>query len=224
MNPLLRAGFQIGEALEAHLGMSRAEARAKAIELLRLVGFPSPELQVDRYPHELSGGMRQRVMIAMALALEPKVVIADEPTTALDVTIQAQVLRLLQRLGRERKMGMLLITHDLGVVARMATRVVIMYAGQIVEEADTRRIFSGARHPYTQLLLRAMPRVSAKLDRLQQISGTAPLATAWPAGCRFQSRCPVATAVCRTDVPPLVPTADGGRVRCWHANKGAFVQ
>ena len=174
LNPLFRAGFQIGETLEAHLGLSRTQARTRAIDLMRLVGIPAAERRVDDYPHQLSGGMRQRVMIAMAMACRPKVLVADEPTTALDVTIQAQILTLMRRLRDETAMGILLITHDLGVVAGMADRVVVMYAGMIMEEAKVRDLFAKPNHPYTRLLLKAIPRVRAKAERLHQIAGTTP--------------------------------------------------
>ncbi|MBM3523659.1 MAG: ABC transporter ATP-binding protein, partial [Alphaproteobacteria bacterium] len=190
LNPLFRAGFQIGEALEAHLGISRAEARRRAIALMRDVGIAAPEQRVDAYPHQLSGGMRQRVMIAMAIACEPQLLIADEPTTALDVTIQAQILTLIRTLRATRGMGVLLITHDLGVVAGMADRVVVMYAGQVVEEAPVADLFARPRHPYTRMLLRAVPRVARKLERLATIAGTTPPASRFPAGCRFHPRCP----------------------------------
>jgi oligopeptide/dipeptide ABC transporter ATP-binding protein len=217
LNPLFRAGFQIGETLEAHLGISRAEARARAIALMRAVGIPSPERRVDDYPHQLSGGMRQRVMIATAIACEPALLIADEPTTALDVTIQAQILALIRKLREERGMGVLLITHDLGVVAGMADRVVVMYAGQVVEEARVRELFATPRHPYTRLLLRAVPRVARKLDRLMQIDGAAPPPTSFPPGCRFHPRCPDAIDRCRVETPLLETAADGRSVRCWRA-------
>ena len=171
LNPLFRAGFQIGETLEAHLGLGRSEARKRAIELMRAVGIPSPETRVDDYPHQLSGGMRQRVMIAMAIACQPKLLIADEPTTALDVTIQAQILRLIRSLRDQTGMGVLLITHDLGVIAGMVDRVVVMYAGQVMEEARVKDLFARPRHPYTRLLLKSVPRVGQKLARLHQIKG-----------------------------------------------------
>jgi oligopeptide/dipeptide ABC transporter ATP-binding protein len=219
LNPLLRAGFQIGEALEAHLGIPRREARARAVELMRAVGIPAPERRVDDHPHQLSGGMRQRVMIAMAIACEPRLLIADEPTTALDVTIQAQILALIRSLRESRGMGVLLITHDLGVVAGMADRVVVMYAGLVMEEAPVGELFARPRHPYTRLLLRAVPRVAARLARLVQIDGSTPPPTRLPGGCRFHPRCPDAVERCRLDAPPLVARADGRRVRCWRADE-----
>ncbi len=219
LNPLFRAGFQIGETLEAHLGLSRKDARTRAIELMRAVGIPAPEIRVDDYPHQLSGGMRQRVMIAMAMACRPKVLIADEPTTALDVTIQAQILQLMRRLRDDSGMGILLITHDLGVVAGMADRVVVMYAGMVMEEAPVRSLYAAPRHPYSRLLLKAIPRVREKAARLNQIAGTTPPATRFPAGCRFNPRCPDAVERCRVETPPLETSADGRKVRCWRADE-----
>jgi peptide/nickel transport system ATP-binding protein len=219
LNPLFRAGFQIGEALEAHLGLGRREARRRAIGLMRAVGIPSPELRVDDYPHQLSGGMRQRVMIAMAMACAPQLLIADEPTTALDVTIQAQILALMRKLRDENAMGILLITHDLGVIAGMADRVVVMYAGEVMEEAPVRALFATPRHPYTRLLLKSVPRVALKLPRLHQIAGTTPAPSRFPAGCRFHPRCPDAVDKCREAAPPLETAADGRRVRCWRADE-----
>ena len=219
LNPLFRAGFQIGETLEAHLGLSRTQARERAVELMRAVGIPAPEQRVDDYPHQLSGGMRQRVMIAMAMACSPKVLIADEPTTALDVTIQAQILHLVRRLRDDTGMGVLLITHDLGVVAGMAHRVVVMYAGLVMEEAPVRALFAGALHPYTRLLLKSIPRVGVKAKRLHQIAGTTPPPSRFPSGCRFHPRCPDAIAQCRNELPPLETLDDGRRVRCWRAHE-----
>ena len=219
LNPLFRAGFQIGETLEAHLGLSRAEAHTRAVALMRAVGIPAPEQRVDDYPHQLSGGMRQRVMIAMAMACAPKLLIADEPTTALDVTIQAQILNLVRGLRDDSGMGVLLITHDLGVVAGMANRVVVMYAGLVMEEAPVRALFAAPLHPYTRLLLKSIPRVGAKARRLHQIAGTTPPPSRFPPGCRFHPRCPDATDQCRVQVPPLETLADGRRVRCWRAHE-----
>ena len=222
LNPLFRAGFQIGETLEAHLRIGRAQARERAIELMRAVGIAAPERRVDDYPHQLSGGMRQRVMIAMAIACEPRLLIADEPTTALDVTIQAQILTLIRGLRDAREMGVLLITHDLGVVAGMADRVVVMYAGQVVEEASTVALFGRPRHPYTRLLLRAVPRVTRKLDRLTQIAGSTPPPSRFPQGCRFHPRCPDAVEKCRVTAPPLETDGQGRRVRCWRADESGL--
>ena len=219
LNPLFRAGFQIGETLEAHRGLSRGQARERAVELMRAVGIPAPEQRVDDYPHQLSGGMRQRVMIAMAMACSPKVLIADEPTTALDVTIQAQILHLVRRLRDDTGMGVLLITHDLGVVAGMAHRVVVMYAGLVMEEAPVQALYAAALHPYTRLLLKSIPRVGVKAARLHQIAGTTPPPSRFPEGCRFHPRCPDAIAQCRNELPPLETLADGRRVRCWRAHE-----
>jgi len=216
LNPVLPVGAQVAEAALVHQKLSRADARTRTIELLRLVGIPDPETRVDDYPHQLSGGMRQRVMIAMALICHPQVLIADEPTTALDVTIQAQILDLLGRLRRELNMAVLLITHDLGVVAGSADRVVVMYAGQVVETAATRALFATPQHPYTEGLLASIPRLDQPRERLRSIPGSVPPATAWPSGCRFHPRCPYAWDKCRTEEPPLLETGTAGhRARCW---------
>jgi oligopeptide/dipeptide ABC transporter ATP-binding protein len=218
LNPLLRAGIQIAEVLEVHLGMARAAALTRAVDLMRSVGFPDPERQVRAYPHELSGGMRQRVMIAMAIAAGPRLLIADEPTTALDVTIQAQVLRLIADLSRARGMGTLLITHDLGVIAGMADRVVVMYAGEVVERASKRALFVGPRHPYTRRLMRSVPRVAVKLPQLEQILGSTPPAGRLPAGCRFHPRCADAIAACSAARPALTSGPGDRAVRCLRAD------
>ena len=216
LNPVLTIGHQVAEAALVHQQLSRGDARKRAIDLLRLVGIPDPETRVDDYPHQLSGGMRQRAMIAMALICHPQILIADEPTTALDVTIQAQILDLLGRLQRELAMAVLLITHDLGVVAGSADRVVVMYAGQVVEAATTRALFASPRHPYTEGLLASIPRLDQPRERLHSIPGSVPPATAWPAGCRFHPRCPYAWDKCRSEEPPLLETGDDGHTaRCW---------
>jgi len=216
LNPVLPIGAQVAEAALVHQKLSRADARRRAIDLLRLVGIPDPEARVDDYPHQLSGGMRQRVMIAMALICHPQILIADEPTTALDVTIQAQILDLLGRLRRELHMAVLLITHDLGVVAGSADRVVVMYAGQVVETAPTRALFATPRHPYTEGLLASIPRLDQPRARLRSIPGSVPPATAWPTGCRFHPRCPYAWEKCRTEEPPPLETGTPGHTaRCW---------
>jgi oligopeptide/dipeptide ABC transporter ATP-binding protein len=216
LNPVFTVGDQIAEAAIIHQGMSRKAGRARAIEMLKLVGIPDPEERVDQYPHQLSGGMRQRVMIAMALICHPKVLIADEPTTALDVTIQAQILELLDRLQTELGMGVLLITHDLGVVAGHTDRVVVMYAGEVVETAATTALFDRPTHPYTEGLLAAVPRVDAPRSRLHAIPGQVPAATAWPVGCRFHPRCPYAWDKCVAEHPPLLETGEAGHTaRCW---------
>jgi oligopeptide/dipeptide ABC transporter ATP-binding protein len=222
LNPVFTVGDQIAEAAIVHQHLSRKRARARAIDMLKLVGIPDPAESVDRYPHQLSGGMRQRVMIAMALVCHPKVLIADEPTTALDVTIQGQILELLERLQAELGMAIMLITHDLGVVAGSADRVVVMYAGQVVEQAPTPELFAHPLHPYTEGLLKSVPRLDTPTPRarghLPSIPGQVPAATAWPSGCRFHPRCPFAWDRCRAEEPPLLDA--GGEpgthtVRCW---------
>jgi oligopeptide/dipeptide ABC transporter ATP-binding protein len=215
LNPVFTIGDQIAEAAIIHQQLSRGAARARAIEMLKIVGIPDPEERVDHYPHQLSGGMRQRVMIAMALICHPRVLIADEPTTALDVTIQAQILELLDRLQRELGMAVLLITHDLGVVAGHADRVIVMYAGRVVETAATTALFDRPTHPYTEGLLAAVPRIDAPRSRLHAIPGQVPAATAWPSGCRFRPRCPYAWDKCLEE-PPLLDAGDPEHTaRCW---------
>mgnify|MGYP001259397760 FL=1 len=216
LNPVLSIGDQVAEAAIVHQHLSRGAGRARAIEMLRQVGIPEPEVRVDHYPHQLSGGMRQRVMIAMALICHPQILIADEPTTALDVTIQAQILELLQQLQQQLGMAVLLITHDLGVVAGSADRVLVMYAGQVVETAPTRALFARPGHPYTEGLLASIPRLDRPRERLHSIPGSVPAATAWPPGCRFHPRCPYAWDRCRTEEPPLLDTGTAGQsARCW---------
>jgi peptide/nickel transport system ATP-binding protein len=225
LNPVYTVGEQIVEAVRLHQKKSRRDARERAIEMLRVVGIPSPETRVDAYPHQLSGGMRQRVMIAMALACEPKLLIADEPTTALDVTIQAQVLELLRRLQKVLGMSVVLITHDLGVVAEFADRVVVMYAGRVVEEGAVDEVFRRPRHPYTRGLLRSIPPFGAPAERprrLPTIEGVVPDLRALPVGCRFQERCPDVIDVCHKVEPELLPI-DGEpptrRSRCHRASE-----
>ncbi len=215
LNPVHTIGAQITESLRLHRGLGKREARARAVELLREVGITDPEARAHAYPHQLSGGMRQRVMIAIALSCEPALLIADEPTTALDVTIQAQILELILGLRERRGMAVLLITHDLGVVAEVCDRVVVMYAGQVVEEGPVEAIFRDPRHPYTQGLLGAIPRLGRPVERLAVIPGTTPNATEWPAGCRFHTRCPHAWELCRTTAPAPVETGPGCRAACW---------
>jgi oligopeptide/dipeptide ABC transporter ATP-binding protein len=217
LNPVYRVGEQIVEGLRRHRRMGKAEARERAIEMLRLVKIPSPETRVDSYPHEMSGGMRQRVMIALALACDPKLLIADEPTTALDVTIQAQILDLMRDLQKRLGTAIILITHDLGVIAETADDVVVMYAGQIVERADVATLFADAQHPYTLGLLASIPRLDEDRDRLQTIEGMVPAPDAMPAGCRFAPRCTVAIERCRTQVPPLRELSANHAVACWRA-------
>ncbi|QKV19693.1 ABC transporter ATP-binding protein [Oricola thermophila] len=196
LNPCFTVGFQIGESLRIHLGMNRAERRARTIELLNLVGIPAPEKRLNQFPHQLSGGMSQRVMIAMALACNPKLLIADEPTTALDVTIQAQILDLLVDLQKKNEMGLILITHDMGVVAETAERVQVQYAGQKVEEQEVRELFTDPHHPYTQALLSALPERATRHGRLPSIPGVVPGQGDRPSGCLFSPRCQYATERC----------------------------
>jgi oligopeptide/dipeptide ABC transporter ATP-binding protein len=214
LNPVLRVGEQVAEAIELHQNASHEEARTSAIAAFARVGIPAPEQRVDEYPHQLSGGMRQRVMIAMALACNPKLLIADEPTTALDVTIQAQILELIAKLQRELGMAVLLITHDLGIVAETARRVAVMYAGRVVEEADVLALFERPRHPYTAGLLRSRPRLDVPDARLVPIVGSVPDALHQPSGCAFHPRCPHAEERCRREEPPLVE-AGSHRFACW---------
>ena len=215
LNPVFRVGDQIGSILRLHQGLSKEEAHNASIDLLTQVGIPAPESRVNDYPHQMSGGMRQRVMIAMALACNPKVLIADEPTTALDVTIQAQILDLLRTLQQERGMAILLITHDLGVVAEMADEVAIMYAGKIIERAPVQSLFEEKAHPYTQGLFNSLPNLEALSDRLETIRGQVPAATDFPTGCRFHPRCPKAMQVCRESVPTTCSIGDQHEVSCW---------
>jgi oligopeptide/dipeptide ABC transporter ATP-binding protein len=217
LNPVYTVGFQIAEVLIEHLGMARTAALERAAALMDEVGIPAARQRLSDYPHQLSGGMRQRVMIAMALACRPKLLIADEPTTALDVTIQAQILELIRELRDQRGTAVILITHDMGVIAEMADRVVVMYAGQVVEQAPVEQLFADPRHPYTRLLLRSVPRVQVRPERLLAIEGNIPSPAALPAGCRFHARCPDAIARCRAEAPRL-ERHDGERtVRCWRA-------
>lgn len=217
LNPVYTIGDQISEAIQLHQGLSYKEATDKAIEMLRLVGIPLPERRVKEYPHQLSGGMRQRVMIAMALSCNPKLLIADEPTTALDVTIQAQILELMKKLKKELGMAIMLITHDLGVVAEMCERVVVMYAGKVVEEGDAVSIFKNPLHPYTEGLLKSVPRMDEEVEKLHVIEGVVPNPLHLPPGCRFQPRCPVAVEKCKENQPPLEQVAPGRFVACFLA-------
>jgi len=217
LNPMLTVGDQISETIIRHRGVSSAQARSRATDLLRLVRIPAPEQRIGSYPHELSGGMRQRVMIAIALANNPMLLIADEPTTALDVTIQAQILALIRQLQEESGAAMILITHDLGVVAEVADEVAIMYAGHIVERAPAGAIFDDPQHPYTIGLMGAMPRFGEAKGRLASISGVVPTASDMPAGCRFVTRCPFAIARCATEKPPLLPVGNGHDAACFLA-------
>ena len=217
LNPSYTIGDQIGEAVIRHRGASKREARARAIEMLRRVRIPSPEQRVDDYPHKLSGGMRQRAMIAMALACDPRLLIADEPTTALDVTIQAQILDLLRDLRAEGEASIILITHDLGVVAELVDEVAVMYAGQIVERAPVEVLFSHPQHPYTVGLLGSLPRLDQKRERLAAIDGAVPDMTAPPPGCRFAARCPFVEPACRAGEMPAIALSDTHLTSCRRA-------
>ncbi|MDG9721992.1 ABC transporter ATP-binding protein [Streptomyces sp. DH41] len=213
LNPVLTVGDQLGEMFTVHRGMSRKDARARAVELMDRVRIPAAKERVRQYPHQFSGGMRQRIMIAMAMALEPKLIIADEPTTALDVTVQAQVMELLAELQRELHMGLILITHDLGVVADVADKIAVMYAGRIVETAPVHDIYKAPAHPYTRGLLESNPRLDQKGRELYAIKGLPPNLTRIPPGCAFHPRCPMAQDVCRTDVPPLYDVTESDAER-----------
>jgi len=214
LNPVFTIGDQIMEALLLHQGLDKKKARERAIELLARVKIPSPETRIFAYPHQLSGGMRQRAMIAMALACQPKLLIADEPTTALDVTIQAQVLRLLKEIQREMGMAVMLITHDLGVVSEIADRVAVMYAGRLVEYAPLTKIFNQMRHPYTKGLLGSIPHLKQKHQRLQAIPGQVPNPLELPSGCKFHPRCYLAIEACKKEEPPLLKTDENHFSRC----------
>lgn len=214
LNPVLTVGEQIAEVVRVHTDASHHEAWDRAIEMLALTGMSAPRDRAGEYPHQMSGGMRQRVMIAMALVLRPALLIADEPTTALDVTIQAQILELLQRLQQQLGMAVLLITHDLGVVAEVADRVVVMYGGEVVERATVTELFDAPQHPYTEGLMSAMPRLGQKTERLATIPGVVPPSTAWPSGCRFRDRCSYAWDRCASEHPPLYPAGDHHQSRC----------
>jgi len=225
LNPVQTAGDQIIEGIQLHRAMGKAEARTRALEMLRLVKIPSPETRLDEYPHQLSGGMRQRVMIAMALACDPKILIADEPTTALDVTIQAQILDLLRDLRERTGTAIMLITHDLGVVAETTERVVVMYAGRKVEEAPVEALFEEPLHPYTRGLMRAIPRLDVEADaagtrpRLQEIPGLVPILTRPIVGCAFAPRCEFARDRCRVEPPPIIDVGAGHTVACWEVER-----
>ena len=219
LNPVFDTGYQLAEVLAIHQSVHRHVGRERAVELLQVVGIPDPEKRIDAYPHELSGGMAQRVMIAMALACNPELLIADEPTTALDVTIQAQILDLMRNLQARLGSAIVLITHDLGVVAEMASRVAVMYAGKIVEEADVRTLFNHPMHPYTQGLLASVPVLGQVADELDVIPGTVPNLIDLPPGCRFAPRCRARVQngleICTQEEPGLLPVAPGHKARCW---------
>jgi oligopeptide/dipeptide ABC transporter ATP-binding protein len=215
LNPVYKVGDQISETIMLHQKKNRKEALAEAVNLLNLVGIPEPERRINQYPHELSGGMRQRVMIAIALACHPELLIADEPTTALDVTIQNQILQLMKRLKEKSNMSIMLITHDLGVVAEMADRVVVMYSGQVVEQGDVYTIFENPKHPYTEGLLKSMPSAEKRVGKLYAIDGVVPNPLNLPPGCRFADRCEYATALCHQEMPQIQQINDEEVVRCW---------
>jgi oligopeptide/dipeptide ABC transporter ATP-binding protein len=214
LNPVFTVGDQVAEVARVHAKGSRKDAWRRAVEMLALTGIPSPEERAKQYPHQLSGGMRQRVLIAMALMMSPALVIADEPTTALDVTIQAQILELLVDLQKKFGTSILMITHDLGVIAETASRVIVMYGGEIVEEAEVKTLFAAAHHPYTEGLMNAMPQITDSRARLNVIPGTVPSPTAWPSGCRFRDRCQYSWERCETEHPPLYQISENHTSRC----------
>ncbi|MFC8688403.1 ABC transporter ATP-binding protein [Brevibacillus porteri] len=215
LNPVFTIGDQIGESVRLHTKASKKDARARAIEMLKKVGIPRAEAIVDEYPHQLSGGMRQRVMIAMAMACNPELLIADEPTTALDVTIQAQILDLMRQLNREADTAILLITHDLGVVAEMCHRVVVMYAGNVIEQGDVRTILKNPKHPYTIGLLNSLPKLEGSQERLYSIPGNVPIPGSLTVGCRFAPRCDKVSDQCRSEMPELKVVGENHLSRCW---------
>lgn len=214
LNPVFTCGDQVMEAVILHQKVGRSEARSRALEMFRLVGINDPEQRLDQYPHSLSGGLRQRVMIAMALACSPNLLICDEPTTALDVTIQAQILQLLRQLQDRLGMAIILITHDLGVIAEIADEVAVMYAGKIVEKGDVNDVYHNPQHPYTVGLQAAIPHIGARRERLNQIDGTVPSPLNFPTGCRFNPRCPIADKKCQQEEPPLLHQGTT-QVACW---------
>ena len=215
LNPILKIGIQMTEGIRKHQNCSKKEAEAKAIELMRQVGIPSPEKRLDQYPFEFSGGMRQRIIIATALACDPELIIADEPTTALDVTVQAQILELLKKLTKEKGTSVIMITHDLGVVSELCDTVIVMYTGHIVEQAPVREIFDNPLHPYTQGLLSAIPKITRERNPLSTIEGMVPNPTDKITGCSFWPRCPYATERCKQEEPPLFSAGENRKVRCW---------
>lgn len=215
LNPVFTVGQQISESIMKHQNLSKKVALVKSVELLKLVGIPSPDKRIKQYPYELSGGMRQRVMIAMALACNPEILIADEPTTALDVTIQAQILRLIRDLQTRLGMSVIMITHDLGVVAETCDYVAVMYAGQVVEYSDVVTLFQKPKHPYTIGLMNSLPRHDVEVEKLESIQGNVPNPREMPTACRFAPRCPAATDLCRQEMPELMKDIEGNDVRCW---------
>jgi peptide/nickel transport system ATP-binding protein/oligopeptide transport system ATP-binding protein len=219
LNPVLTIGDQISEAILFHKDVNKKEAKEQSIYMLKKVGIPMPEQRFREYPHQLSGGMRQRVMIAMALSCDPKLLIADEPTTALDVTIQAQILDLLNSLKNQFDMSIMMITHNLGVVAEVADRVAVMYAGKIVEYTDAKNLFGDPQHPYTWGLMNSLPRMDKEVDRLEMIPGVVPSPLEFPEGCKFNPRCPLADKKCIAEDPDIEEVKAGHKVRCWHYKK-----
>jgi peptide/nickel transport system ATP-binding protein/oligopeptide transport system ATP-binding protein len=219
LNPVFRVGYQIAESLMRHRNLDKKEAWQLAVDMLRLTGIPTPEKRVQDFPHQMSGGMRQRVMIAMALACEPQLLIADEPTTALDVTIQAQILDLMMELKAKFDTSIILITHDLAVVAEVADRAVVMYCGRVVEEGPVESLLADPLHPYTEGLLKSIPRLDDERERLYMIEGMVPNLLKLPQGCYFHPRCPYATDTCRTQAPVMVEAGPGRRVCCWRYSK-----
>jgi peptide/nickel transport system ATP-binding protein/oligopeptide transport system ATP-binding protein len=215
LNPVYTVGDQIMEAIILHKKVDKKEARRQAIDMLQKVGIPLPEQRVDEYPHQLSGGMRQRVMIAMALSCDPQLLIADEPTTALDVTIQAQILELMNSLKESYGMAIMMITHDLGVIAEVSDRVAVMYAGKVVEYTDVDTLFEDPKHPYTWGLMNSIPKLDKDVDRLEAIPGSVPSPLNFPEGCKFNTRCPLAEGKCFEEEPPLEDTDGEHMVRCW---------
>jgi peptide/nickel transport system ATP-binding protein len=215
LNPVYKIGQQIGEAVQLHLKYDKKQAREHVIKMLKLVGIPRAEEIIDEFPYQMSGGMRQRIMIAMAMSCDPTLLIADEPTTALDVTIQAQILELMKKLKEEKGTAIMLITHDLGVVAEMCDRVVVMYAGKVVEEADVLEIFENPKHPYTKGLLNSVPKLGRKTNRLESIPGNVPTPANMPQGCKFAPRCSQVMDICKVQDPDLLQIADGHQCRCF---------
>ncbi len=219
LNPVFTCGDQIEEAVILHQKLSKEAAKEKAIEMLKLVGIPAPEQRYREYPHQLSGGMRQRIMIAMALCCNPEILIADEPTTALDVTVQAQILELISKLQKELGMGVIMITHDLGVIAEVSTRVAVMYASKVAEYGNVNQIFYNPKHPYTIGLLNSIPKLNKKKGRLATIEGTVPPPTSYPKGCHFCTRCDFVIDKCWVDEPPLVEIEPGHKAACWRVSE-----
>jgi len=219
LNPVYTVGDQIMEAILIHKNVNKKQAREEAINMLRKVGIPLPEQRVDEYPHQLSGGMRQRIMIAMALSCDPQLLIADEPTTALDVTIQAQILELMNSLKAQFGMAIMMITHDLGVIAEVSDRVAVMYAGKIVEYTDVKTLYADPKHPYTWGLMHSIPHIEKDLDRLEAIPGNVPNPLDFPDGCKYNTRCPFATDKCRVDEPDIEEVEEGHYSACWHVDK-----